>query len=58
MIRFTPVLAIVLLTCILIGTALAGGTPMTAKGDRQMVFLFDGLCDMRLMPYFHGAGRH
>jgi len=56
MTRFTPVLAAVLLTCILIGTALAGGTPMTAKGDRQMVFLFSGLSRMTLSPYFHADG--
>jgi len=54
--RLTPVLAVVVLTCMLAGVALAGGTPMTSKGDRQLVFLFDGLCDMRLMPYFQAHG--
>jgi hypothetical protein len=56
MVKFVPVLAVALLMCMLIGIAFAGGTPMTAKGDRQMVFLFDGLCDMRLMPYFQAHG--
>ena len=53
--RFSPVV-VVLLVCMLAGVALAGGTPMTAKGDKQMVFRFDGLCDMTLMPYFHPGG--
>jgi hypothetical protein len=52
MMRFTPVVAI-LLVCAVAGMAFAGGTPMTAKGDRQLVFRFDGLCDMTLMPYFY-----
>ena len=56
MARFTPVLAAVLLTCMITGIAFAGGTPMTAKGDKQLVFRFDGLCDMHLMPYFHAGG--
>jgi len=56
MARFTLVVAVVLVTFMLTGIALAGGTPMTGKGDKQMVFLFNGLCDMTLMPYFHPGG--
>lgn len=53
--RFTPVVA-VLLILVMAGLVFAGGTPMTMKGNKQMVFRFDGLCHMTLMPYFHSAG--
>jgi hypothetical protein len=55
MARITPVLA-VLLICLIAGSALAGGTPMTNKGNKQLVFLFDGLSNLRLRSYFHPGG--
>jgi hypothetical protein len=54
--RFTPVVIAILLVCVIAGLAYAGGTPMTAKGDKQLVFLFSGLSKMQLMPYFHPQG--
>jgi hypothetical protein len=54
--RLTPVFAAVLLICIMTGIAVAGGTPMTAKGDRQIVFHFNGLSRLHLEPYFRAVG--
>jgi hypothetical protein len=50
MTRFTSVLGLVLLICMVTGIAFAGGIPVTGKGDKQMVFHFDRLRDMQPTP--------
>jgi hypothetical protein len=50
-----PVLVVVLAISLLAGDLLAGGTPMTSKGDKQLVFQFKGLSWLGLEPYFRGA---
>jgi hypothetical protein len=54
--RFSLAVAVILLTCMFAGIAFAGGTPMTSKGDKQLVFHFNGLCHLRLDPYFRSGG--
>jgi hypothetical protein len=53
--RFTPVVAAMLVFAV-VGMAFAGGTPMTMKGNKQMVFHFNGLSRLHLEPYFHAVG--
>jgi opacity protein-like surface antigen len=53
--RFTPVVTVALVLA-MTGLAFAGGTPMTAAGDKQIVFHFNGLSRLHLEPYFQAVG--
>lgn len=49
-------LIVALVVCMLAGTALAGGTPDTGLGTKQLVFMFRGLDELRLDSYGGGLG--
>jgi opacity protein-like surface antigen len=44
-------LAVGLVACLLVGTAVAGGTPQTSVGTKQLVFQFTGLSELGLSSY-------
>ncbi|MGD8628409.1 MAG: outer membrane beta-barrel protein [bacterium] len=46
----------VLALCIFAGSVYAGGEPMLSKGDRQLVFRFEGLSYLGLRSYFPSPG--
>jgi hypothetical protein len=54
--RFYPVVIAVLALCLFAGSVYAGGEPMISKGDRQLVFRFEGLSYLGLNSYFRGPG--
>jgi len=49
-------LVVGLAVCLIAGTALAGGTPETGVGTKQMVFMFHGLDHLGLRSYDGGLG--
>jgi opacity protein-like surface antigen len=49
-------LVIGLAVCLIAGTALAGGTPETGPGTKQLVFMFHGLEHLGLKSYDGGLG--
>ncbi len=54
--RFYPIIIAVLALCVFAGSVYAGGEPMTSKGDKQLVFRFEGLSYLGLNSYHRDAG--